>query len=110
MKTGLFGWLAIAVIAAGICYEGVRWIRADAVADLRREIAAETTRVTQEAEARAAAIAAENARDAEAEAQADAEREQHLAALTLKITELEGRNATCGTVSRATVRALNASR
>lgn len=110
MKTGLFGWLAIAVIAAGLCYEGVRRIRADAVADLRREIAAETARVTQEAEAKVAAITAANEQAAAAEAQADAEREQHLEALTLKIAELEGTNAKCGTISRASVRALNSSR
>ena len=109
-KSGLFGWLAIALIASGLCVQGVRWIRADAVADLRRVIAAETERVQQEAAAKVAAISAENEREAEAAKLADAEREQRLEALTLKIAELEGKNAKCGTISRASVRALNSSR
>jgi hypothetical protein len=109
-KLGLFGWLGIVVLAAGLCVQGVRWIRADAVAELQREIAAETARVQQDAETRIADITAQNQRDAEAAKATDAEREQHLEALTLKIADLEGKNATCGTISRDTVRALNSLR
>src|SRR5262245_50331109 len=74
-NSGLFGWLAIGLIAAGLCGAGIRWLREDAVADLRREIAIETQRVRQAAQIKAAETAAQSEHEALAAETADAERE-----------------------------------
>lgn len=109
-KLGVFGWLGMIVLVAGLSLNGVRWIREEAVAGLQGKIADETARVEKEAAEKVAAITTQSAPEAEAAKAADAEREQRLEALTLKIAELERTNATCGTISRASVRALNSSR
>ncbi len=96
-----------ALVALALATSAISWLRYDATADLRRDIAAATRVAEAENAADIAAIEREGADDAAALVARNLELEAHLAAARRIIAEREAGKCT---VSLDTVRALNAQR
>ncbi len=100
-----YGVAALVLLAVAV--SGISWLRHDAIADLRRDIAAETRVAEAENAVENAAIEREGADDAAELVARNLELEAHLAAARRIIAEKEAGKCT---VSLETVRALNAQR